>query len=167
MKVTPIISADVDEYPELKRLLSMVIRPLVDIMGAHAIASVRRIHKVGVFDHPYDKDVVTPMGIPGVPEPVQAVQYAVGRSLLDYLSTIGIAGLTLEAGQDDLQGLMGLWQPESCPAAATPVSSVQPAQEPEKEPEPKAEQTGHTENTDQSAHVDATESKEDNTDGKQ
>lgn len=156
MKVTPIISADVEEYPELRRLLNMTLRPVVDIMGAHAISSIRRIHKTGVFDHPYDKDLVVPLGIPGVPESVRASQYTVGKALLDYLSAIGVAGLTIEAGQDDLQGLVELWQPRtaeapqaSCrapsPAAAQDSNTAEPEKAAGDEPAPSAD-TAETKN---------------------
>lgn len=128
MKVTPQITADFEEYPELRNLLGVVLRPLVDIMGAHAIASVRRIRKTGVFDHPYDKDIVAGMDIPGMPETVRAAQYAVGKALLDYLATVGVSGVTVEASEAELQGIAALWMPQACnvkPGAAKP-----PAQEP-------------------------------------
>lgn len=164
MKVTPIISADVEEYPELRKLLNMVLRPVVDIMGAHAISSIRRIHKTGVFDHPYDKDLVVPLALPGVPESVRASQYTVGKALLDYLSAIGVSGLTIEAGQDDLRGLVELWQPQaerapkSCqaprPAEAKDSNSVGTDKPESNEPAP-ATDTAETKD------------KEDNGDGRQ
>lgn len=133
MKVTPQITADVDEYPELRRLLNIVLRPVVDIMGAHAIASVRRMRKVGVFDHPYVKDVVSPMNITAVPRAIVASQYTVGRALLDYLEAIGMSGVTIEATAEELKGIAGLWEaPRACPA----VKPAKPA-EPE-EPKPAA-----------------------------
>lgn len=165
MKVTPILSADIEEYPELRKLLNMVLRPVVDIMGAHAISSIRRIHKTGVFDHPYDKDLVVPLGIPGVPESVRASQYTVGKAMLDYLSAIGVSGLTIEAGQDDLRGLVELWQPQAdrapkaaCKApghaAAKDGNSAETGKTDSNEPEP-------------AAGTAETENKEDNGDGRQ
>lgn len=136
MKVTPLISADIEEYPELRKILNMALRPVVDIMGAHAISSIRRIHKTGVFDHPYDKDLVVPLALPGVPESVRASQYTVGKALLDYLSAIGVSGLTIEAGQDELRGLMELWQPQAArqaPAEPEKQSKAADSDEPGKE----------------------------------
>ena len=115
MKVTPQITADLEEYPELATLLNAVIRPVVDLMGAHAITSLRRIRKTGVFDHPYDKEVVTSMDMPVVPESVRAVQYMVGKALLDYLEAIGISGLSLEMSQDEVQAIANLWAPRRAP----------------------------------------------------
>ena len=115
MKVTPQITADLEEYPELAKLLNAVIRPVVDLMGAHAITSLRRIRKTGVFDHPYDKDVVTPMDIPAMPESVRAVQYMVGKAILDYLEAIGISGLSLEMSQDEIRAMANLWAPRRVP----------------------------------------------------
>ena len=89
MKVTPQISADLEEYPELRTIVNAAMRPVVDLMGTHGIVSLKRMHKVGVFDHPYVKDVVVPMEIPAMPAAVKAAQYAVGKALLDYLEASG------------------------------------------------------------------------------
>ena len=120
MKVTPQITADLEEYPELAKLLNAVIRPVVDLMGAHAIASLRRIRKTGEFDHPYDKDVITPMNIPAVPESVMAVQYMAGKALLDYLAAIGVSGITLEMTQEEMQAIANLWAPRKVPPDKPP-----------------------------------------------
>lgn len=120
MKVTPQITADLEEYPELAKLLNAVIRPVVDLMGAHAIASLRRMRKTGVFDHPYDKDVITPMGIPVVPESVMAVQYMAGKAMLDYLAAIGVSGITLEMTQEEMQAIANMWAPRKAPPDKPP-----------------------------------------------
>ncbi len=147
MKVTPQVAADLEEYPELRKLLSVTLRPVVDIMGAHAIASIRRIRKTGVFDHPYDKDVVAAMDIPGVPVSVQASQYAVAKALLDYLAAIGVSGIMVEAAPEELQGIAKLWMPRGCPVdgGQSPKAPDQQAPAGEKPaPEPTADPTKQT-----------------------
>jgi hypothetical protein len=142
MKVTPQITADVDEYPELRRLLNIALRPIVDIMSAHAIASVRRMRKVGVFDHPYVKDVVSPMNITAVPRAIMASQYTVGQALLDYLEAIGVTGVTVEASDTELREIANVWMPEAC--------NVKPsAKNQAEQPKPETPETPETEKPDQ------------------
>lgn len=109
MKVTPQISADLEDYPELARLYDTAIRRVVELMQIHDIAEMRRIRKTGVFDHQYAKDVVNPIGVETAPGSVQAVRYAVGGALLDYLGAIGISGIALEVSDAERQGIGGLW----------------------------------------------------------
>ena len=117
MKVTPQITADLDEYPELRRLVNVILRPVVDLMGIHAIASLRRMHKVGVFDHPYVKDVIVPVDIPTLPQSLRVSQDTVGKAILDYLEAVGVSGVTMEMSQEEVQSLAQLWMPRgSCQA---------------------------------------------------
>ena len=126
MKVTPQISADLEEYPELRTVINAAMRPVVDLMGVHAIVSLRRMHKVGVFDHPYSKDVVTPLDIPAMPPSVKAAQYAAGKAMLDYLETIGITGVSLEMTEDEARQMATLW--------TGPLKLKEPDQEPDQGP---------------------------------
>lgn len=116
MKVTPQITADLDEYPELRQLINVILRPVVDLMGVHAIASLRRMHKVGVFDHRYDKDALVTVDVPTLPHSMQVAQYTVGKAILDYLEAVGVSGVTLEMSQEEVRSLAQLWMPRgSCP----------------------------------------------------
>ena len=109
MKVTPQINADFEDYPELAPLYDAAVRRVVELMQVHDILEIRRIRKTGVFDHQYDKDVVTAIGVPGTPNTVTAVRYAVGTALLDYLSVIGISGIALEVSKDEAKAISALW----------------------------------------------------------
>lgn len=132
MKVTPQISADLEEYPELRTIVNAAMRPVVDLMGIHGIVSLRRMHKVGVFDHPYVKDIVVPLEIPEMPVAVKAAQYAAGKALLDYLETVGVTGVTVEMSQEEAGQLASLWAPREVPP---PACRLTPRQEPKAEPE--------------------------------
>lgn len=131
MKVTPQISADLEDYPELARLYDTAIRRVVELMQIHDIAELRRIRKTGVFDHQYTKDVVNPIGVETAPGSVQAVRYAVGGALLDYLGAIGISGITLEVSDAERQGVGGLWTSKAeraeQQAQADPADPAKPA----------------------------------------
>jgi hypothetical protein len=117
MTLTPQLAADFDEYPELRALANAALRHVAGLMSIHSIAGLRRIHKKGVFDHPYDKDVTTPVDIPGVPETVIAGQHAVGKALLDYLAAIGFDGMQLGISKEDAQAMAALWAPPQAPGA--------------------------------------------------
>ena len=152
MTLTPQLAADFDEYPELRALANAALRHVAGLMSVHSIAGLRRIHKRGVFDHPYDKDVTTPVDIPGVPETVIAGQHAVGKALLDYRAAIGFDGLQLGITKEDAQAMASLWAPPPGPTAPAPASGgdgldPQPAEENEsKQPETAhAEQPGQQE----------------------
>jgi len=135
MKVTPQISADLDEYPEIRTIVNAAMRPVVDLMGIHGIVSLKRMHKVGVFDHPYVKDSVVPIDIPAMPVAVKAAQYAAGKALLDYLETVGITGISIEMTQQEAEQLATLWAgPRKAPPE--PVPEPQPERRPEPKPEP-------------------------------
>lgn len=116
MKINPQIKADLEEYPELRRLYDSAIVSVVKLMQLHDIVDLRRIRKSGIFEHEYDKDVVTPLGLPGVPASVAATRYAAGKALLDYLETIGLSGLSLDIEQGDADGLVQIWKtpPKAC-----------------------------------------------------
>lgn len=148
MKATPQFRADPEEYPELSTLVNAVIRNVVTIMEAHDIGAVRRFHKDGVFDRPYTKDVVTPLGVPGVPRTVQAVREAAGKAVLDYLEAIGITGLSLEATAEEKANVSAIWNPPkpSVPAQAPvmvkdPVPVKAAISKPTKPDKPKKETT--------------------------
>lgn len=138
MKINPQIKADLEEYPELRRLYDSAIVSVVKLMQLHDIVDLRRIRKSGIFEHEYDKDIVTPLGLPNVPASVTATRYAVGKALLDYLETIGLSGLSLDLEQGDADGLVKIWAPapKACPvkkpepatADAKPQSDEKPAQ---------------------------------------
>lgn len=112
MKINPQIKADLEEYPELRRLYDSAIMSVVKLMQLHDIVDLRRLRKSGIFEHEYDKDVVTPLGLPNVPASVAATRYAAGKALLDYLETIGLSGLSLDLDQGDADGLVQIWAPE-------------------------------------------------------
>lgn len=118
MTLTPQLAADFDEYPELRTLANAALRHVAGLMSVHSIAGLRRIHKKGVFDHPYDKDVTTPADIPGVPETVIAGQHAVGKALLDYLAAVGFDGMQLGISKEDAQAMASLWAPPPEPGQA-------------------------------------------------
>ena len=111
MKINPQIKADLEEYPELRRLYDSAIISVVKLMQLHDIVDLRRIRKSGVFEHAYEKDIVTPLGLPNVPASVTATRYAAGKALLDYLETIGLSGLSLDLEQGDSDGLVQIWSP--------------------------------------------------------
>ena len=119
MKISPQLAADLDEYPELAGPVENVVRRVAELMQLHDIIELRRIHKTGVFNHPYDKDVVTPIGVQSVPKTVAAVRYATGKALLDYLATIGVSGVGLALSKEEVDALDSFWRP---PAAACPVN---------------------------------------------
>lgn len=125
MTATTNPTADFEEYPELSSLVNAVIRPLITIMEAHDIKTLRRIRKTGVFEHPYAKDIVIPLGVSGVPDTVSAARYAVGRALLDYLEAVGLHGLTINAQSDEIAEVSGLWAPR-----AQDSKQLSPATEP-------------------------------------
>lgn len=143
MKATPQFRADPEEYPELGTLVNAVIRNVVELMEAHDIGSVRRFRKDGVFDRPYVKDVVTPLGVPGVPVAVVAVRDTVGRAVLDYLETVGITGLSLEATPEEKASVGAIWAPprqQVPPAVKSPVMDPTPVKQAEKAQTKKATQ---------------------------
>lgn len=113
MKIVPQFTADFDEYPELRTLADAALRRVVELMSIHAIVELKRLRKTGVFDHPYVKDVVTPLEIPVVPNTVRAARYAAGKAMLDYLEAIGISSVQLEITQEDVQAIATLWVPPS------------------------------------------------------
>ena len=133
MKISPQLTADLDEYPELAGLVENVVRRVAELMQLHDIIELRRIHKTGVFNHPYDKDVVTPIGVQSVPKTVAAVRYATGKALLDYLATIGVSGVGLALSKEEVDALDSFWRP---PEAACPVTpQVHPPQPQVQEPQ--------------------------------
>lgn len=111
MKATPTFRADLDEYPELGTLVQAAVRHVITIMQVHDIGALRRYRKDGVFERPYAKDTVTPLGVPGVPQTVAASRDAAGSALLDYLEAVGIEGLALEATQEEIISVGQLWNP--------------------------------------------------------
>jgi hypothetical protein len=153
MKVTPQINADFEDYPELAPLYDAAVRRIVELMQIHDIAEMRRIRKTGVFDHQYDKDVVTAIGVPGTPNTVTAVRYAAGTALLDYLGTIGISGISLEVTQDEAKAISALWtgrqdKPNEKTTGADDADGLKPTEdkatsslEPEKVETPQPQQT--------------------------
>ena len=142
MKISPQLTADLDEYPELVGLVENAVRRVAELMQIHDIIEIRRIRKTGVFNHPYDKDVVTPIGVQSVPKTVAAVRYATGKALLDYLATIGVAGVGLSLSKEEVDALDSFWRP---PAAACPVNpqvqEPQLPQQPQVQKQPQAPKT--------------------------
>ena len=124
MRIVPQAVADLDEYPEIQPLGNAALRRVAELMGVHDILEIRRLRKTGLFEHPYTKDVIIPIGIPVTPPTVQAVRHAVGKALLDYLEAVGFSGLRLEVTQEDTQALAALWAP---PAPAPGPAPAQPA----------------------------------------
>ncbi len=152
MKVTPQINADFEDYPELAPLYDAAVRRVIELMQVHDILEIRRIRKTGVFDHQYDKDVVTSIGVPGVPTTVTAVRYAVGEVLLDYLAVIGIGGIALEVSQDEAKAISALWTGRQEKPAEQAQDGLKPTEdkdasalEPEKVEPPQESQTRETE----------------------
>lgn len=149
MKITPQIVADFEEYPELRRLVDLSLRRVAELMEIHDIGELRRIRKNGVFDHPYNKDVVTPLGSPYVPQTVAAARYAVGKALLDYLEAVGIAGVSLGIAKEEADGVLALWAPpppkKDQPRDPEPAGDVpEPQQEGDHDAEPlKEPETAH------------------------
>ena len=111
MNVIPQLKADIDEYPELGKLVGAVVRNVVEIMQVHDIGAVRRFRKDGVFDRPYVKDVVTPLGVRGVPAAVAAARDAVGSALLEYLEAVGMTGIGITATEAEKGEVAALWSP--------------------------------------------------------
>lgn len=158
MKATPLFRADLEEYPELGKLINASVRHIITLMEIHDIGAVRRYRKDGVFERPYVKDVVTPLDVPGVPRSVAAARNAAGTAILDLLEATGIEGLSLEATKEEIASVAGLWEPKTAPAPApapapvpvpkgkpgkvkAPVKPGQPAvKAPVKKPETKPEQ---------------------------
>lgn len=116
MNVIPQLKADMDEYPELGKLVGAVVRNVVEIMQVHDIGAIRRFRKEGVFDRPYVKDVVTPLGVMGVPNAVAAARNAAGSALLDYLEAVGLSGIGITATEDEKGEVAALWSPANNPA---------------------------------------------------
>lgn len=143
MTVTPQITADFEEYPELRTLMSMALRRVAELMEIHDIASLRRIRKTGVFAHPYEKDVITPLGSNTVPNTIAAARYATGKALLDYLESIGVSGIDLGLTQEEAASVAAVWAPPAREPQRAP--DPHPAPEPEPEPEePKDNASGDT-----------------------
>ena len=115
MNVIPQLKSDIDEYPELGKLIGAVVRNVVEIMQVHDIGAVRRFRKDGVFDRPYVKDVVTPLGVRGVPAAVAAARDAVGSALLEYLEAVGMTGMGITATEDEKGEVAALWSPANKP----------------------------------------------------
>lgn len=136
MKATPQFRADPEEYPELGKIVNAVIRKIVEIMEVHDIGAVRRFRKDGVFDRPYVKDVVTPLGVPSVPRTVAAAREATGKAVLDYLETIGISGLSLEATAEERASVGTIWAPPvvNPPKAPVPAKDPVPVKDPVRGP---------------------------------
>lgn len=111
MNVIPQLKADIDEYPELGKLVGAVVRNVVEIMQVHDIGAVRRFRKDGVFERPYVKDVVTPLGVRGVPAAVAAARDAVGSALLEYLEAVGMTGIGITATEAEKVEVAALWSP--------------------------------------------------------
>ena len=105
MNVIPQLKADMDEYPELGKLIGAVVRNVVEIMQVHDIGAVRRFRKDGVFDRPYVKDVR------GVPAAVAAARDAVGSALLEYLEAVGMTGIGITATDAEKGEVAALWSP--------------------------------------------------------
>lgn len=116
MRAIPRIVTDFEEYPELRALMNNALQRVVELMELHGIAEIRRMHKTGVFDRPYVKDVVTPIGL-SLPGTVQTSQYAVGQALLGYLESIGIQGISLELSKEDVASIAAIWAPPAPPAS--------------------------------------------------
>ena len=144
MTLIPQFRADYDEYPELRTLAPEAMSRIAELMGIHGIAELRRLHKVGIFDHPYEKDIIVPIDIPTLPVAVQACRPTAGKALLDYLEAIGLTGLKLQNfTKEDGVALTSLWAPKDkqAPACAIPKKPAGPAQEhtdapaPEDQPE--------------------------------
>lgn len=132
MKVTPQITADFEDYPELAPLIDQAIRRVVELMEIHDISEIRRVHKTGVFDRPYTKDVVTPLGVATLPNTVSAVRYAAGKAILDYLETIGISGIGISMTSEEIANVAALWvQRASSPAQSQQASGENASLEPE------------------------------------
>lgn len=121
MTVTPQITADLEEYPELGRIIQNATRRVADLMQMHDITEIRRIRKTGTFERPYAKDVVLPLNIPGVPQTVAVSRFTVGAALLDYLESIGVNGMAIVLNAEETAALAGFWgvklQPAPAPAA--------------------------------------------------
>ena len=64
-----------------------------------------------MFDRPYVKDVVTPLGVWGVPAAVAAARGAVGSALLEYLEAVGITGIGITATEAEKGEVAALWSP--------------------------------------------------------
>lgn len=131
MRAIPQFTADFDEYPELRVLADAALRRVVELMTVHGIVELKRLHKKGIFEHPYTKDIIVPLEIPVLPHTVMAVRYTVGKALLDYLEAVGVSALQLEMTQEDAAGVMALWSP---PAQNPPQQ--RPQQERSLDPEP-------------------------------
>lgn len=129
MKATPLFRADLEEYRELGTVVQAALRNVLMLMEVHDIKAVRRYRKDGVFDRPYVKDSVSPLGVTGVPNTVAAARDAVGTALLDYLEAIGISGLSLDATQEEIAAIEALWNPPA----------TYPAEQAAKDPMPVAD----------------------------
>jgi len=162
MNVIPQIAADLEEYPELRPLADMALRRVGELMSIHAIIELRRVHKHGVFDHPYTKDVITPIDLPTVPHTVRAGQHATGKALLDYLESIGISGLQLVVTQDDAKTMAALWSPSSGQRRKKPMKQEQPGDlDPKPAEDPKVPDPGQEKDPGQ-APADTADNTKDN-----
>ena len=160
MKLIPQIEADLDEYPELRPLADAALRRVAELMSAHAIIELRRLHKRGVFDHPYTKDIVTPINLPTVPQTVFAGQQAAGKALLDYLESIGMSGLQLEVTQDDVNRMASLWAPpQKEPQGGADNLDPKPAED-RKDPDPGQEKAAENPNSSPAEQTDASSKQE-------
>lgn len=130
MKATPVFRVDPDEYQSLGKIVQATARHIIAVMQAHDIGAVRRFHKNGMFGRTCTKDIVTPLGVQGVPAEISEIRNAVGSAILDYLDTVGLDGISIEATPEEISSVAALWIPPQMQQAAAEKPAGKPVQKP-------------------------------------
>ena len=128
MKAIPSITADIEEYPEIRKLVDTALVRIVELMEIHDIAEVRRVRKSEQFGRQSVRDVVTPLGAAGVPASICSIRDCVGKTILQYLDAIGMSGIRLSMTKEDVASVSALWAPDQA-AARKPAGTEPAAQE--------------------------------------
>lgn len=108
MTVTPQMRVDTADWPELAPAIGATIQKTTDIMQMFALQSIRRYRKTVAAERQTTDDVISRMPV-DVPQSIASVRFEVGRALLDLLDAVGVNGVDLTLGDDDVASLKGYW----------------------------------------------------------